>query len=203
MTRALYSSLPERVGLALVVVVEHARAAVQLADDDALGAVDDERPVVRHQRDLAEEDLLLLHVADRLGARLLVGVPHHQADGHLDRRGEGHAALAALIDVVFGLVERVADELDRGGLREVLDREDALEHALQADVLTLVQRDVLLQKLLVALLLDVDEVRDINDLPDLREALPSPEVLLNLSRHVVPSDRKIATVKPPKRQSSA
>ena len=38
--------LARRVGLALVVVEEHARRAVQLADDDALGAVDDERPVV-------------------------------------------------------------------------------------------------------------------------------------------------------------
>ena len=72
--------LARRVGLALVVVVEDARAAVQLADDDALGAVDDERPVVGHERDLAEEDLLLLDVADRLRAGLLVGVPDDQAD---------------------------------------------------------------------------------------------------------------------------
>src|ERR1019366_4931049 len=56
--------LAARVGLALVVVEEDARAAVQLADDDALGAVDDERAGVRLQRDLAEENLLLLDVAD-------------------------------------------------------------------------------------------------------------------------------------------
>ena len=51
-------------------VEEHAGRAVQLADDDALGAVDDERAVVRHQRDVAEVDLLLLDVADGLGAGL-------------------------------------------------------------------------------------------------------------------------------------
>ena len=61
--------LARRVGLALVVIEEDARAAVQLADDDALGAVDDEGAVVGHQRDLAEVDLLLLDVADRLRPR--------------------------------------------------------------------------------------------------------------------------------------
>ena len=50
-------------------VEERARRPVQLADDDALGAVDDERAVVAHQRDVAEVDLLLLDVADRLDAR--------------------------------------------------------------------------------------------------------------------------------------
>ena len=63
--------LARRVGLALVVIEEHARRAVQLADDDALGAVDDERAGVGHQRDLAEVDLLLLDVADRLRRRSL------------------------------------------------------------------------------------------------------------------------------------
>jgi predicted RNA-binding Zn ribbon-like protein len=109
-------------------------------DDDALGAVDDEGAGVGHQRDLAEVDLLLLHVADRLDAGLLVDVPHHQADDHLDRRGEGHAAGAALVDVVLGLLEVVRHELEGARLGEVLDREDALEHALQADVLAPIER---------------------------------------------------------------
>ena len=56
--------LARRVALALVVVEEGARAPVELADDDALGAVDDEGAVLGHQRDFAEVDLLLLHVAD-------------------------------------------------------------------------------------------------------------------------------------------
>ena len=61
--------LAARVRLALVVVEEHARAPVELADDDALGAVDDERAGLGHQRDLAEVDLLLLDVAhDALAA---------------------------------------------------------------------------------------------------------------------------------------
>src|SRR5262249_52616636 len=140
--------------------------------------------VVRHQRDLAEVDLLLLDVANRLGAGLLVGVPYDETNDHLDGRGVSHATLAALIDVVFGLLEVIRDELKRRGLGEVLDREDALEDALEPDVLALIERYILLQKLLVALLLDVDQVGDVDDLRDLREALPNAEIVLNDGCHL-------------------
>ena len=62
---------------------------------------------------------------------LLVDVPDDQAQRHLQRRGEGHAALLALLDVVFRLLELVLDELELRALGEVLDREDRLEHFLQ------------------------------------------------------------------------
>src|SRR5207245_3347533 len=80
-----------------------ARRAVELRDDDALGPVDDEGPVLRHQRDVAEVDLLLLDVADGLDAGLGILVPDHEADRHLQRHGVGHAALLALVDVVLQL----------------------------------------------------------------------------------------------------
>ena len=93
-------------------VEEGARRAVQLRDDDALGAVDDERAVVRHQRDIAEVDLLLLDVADGLHAGLGVLVPHHEPDRDLERHGVGHAALLALVDVVLQLhPDRVAADV--------------------------------------------------------------------------------------------
>ena len=84
-------------------VEERARRPVQLADDDALGAVDDERAVLGHQRDVAEVDLLLLDVADGLHPGLRVLVPDHEPDGDLERHGVGHAALLALVDVVLQL----------------------------------------------------------------------------------------------------
>jgi hypothetical protein len=172
------------VGLALVVVEEHAGRAVELGDDDALGAVDDERAVRGHQRDLAEVDLLLLHIADRLGAGLVVDIPHDQADDHLDRRREGHATGAALVLVVLGAVEAVADELERRGLAEVFDREHALEHRLEADVLAGLEGDVALQKLVVRPLLDVDEIGDLDDALELSEVLAHPEVVLNHHWHL-------------------
>ena len=132
--------LAARVRLALVVVEEDARAAVELADDDALGAVDDERAGLGHQRDLAEVDLLLLDVADDALAAV-AGVVDHELRRHLDRRRERHAALAALVDVVLRLLEVVRDEHELARAVEVLDREDAAEDRLEPDLLPLVRRD--------------------------------------------------------------
>jgi len=126
---------------------------------------------------------LLLDVADRLDPGLLVHVPHDQADDHLDRGRERHAAGATLVDVVLRLLEVVRHELERARLGEVLDREDALEHALQADVLALFDRGIDLQELVVAALLNVDQVGDLDDLLELRKALTCSKVLLDLRRH--------------------
>ncbi len=114
-------------------VEERARRAVQLRDDDPLGAVDDERAVVRHQRDVAEVDLLLLDVADGLDAGLGVLVPDHQPDRHLQRHGVGHAALLALVDVVLQL-ERDGVAADVTDIAAGLVRSAALraQHVLVA-----------------------------------------------------------------------
>ena len=61
--------LARGMALALVVIEEHARRAMHLRDDDALGAVDDERAVHRHQRHVAHIDVLLLDVLDGLARR--------------------------------------------------------------------------------------------------------------------------------------
>ena len=65
--------------LAAVVMEEHARRAVHLRNDDALGAVDDEGAVRRHEWDVAHIDVLLLDVADGAGARLLIDVEGDKA----------------------------------------------------------------------------------------------------------------------------
>ena len=157
-------------------VEEDARRAVELRDDDALGAVDDEGAVVGHDRDFPEVDLLLLHVADRL--RALGVVPRDEPDRDLERRRVGHAALQALLHVVLRLLEHVADELERRGVVEVLDREDRLEHGLQARVLALLRLDLRLQEALEGLLLDLDQVRDLEDRGDLREVLADTRSVL-------------------------
>ena len=58
--------LARAVRLAAVVVEEHARRTMQLRDDHALGAVDDEGAGVGHERNLAHVDFLLLDVLDHL-----------------------------------------------------------------------------------------------------------------------------------------
>ena len=76
---------------------------MQLRNDHALGPVHDEGAVGRHQRNVAEEDFLLLDVADGLVAGLGVLVVDGQPDGDLERRGESHAALLTLLLVVLEL----------------------------------------------------------------------------------------------------
>jgi hypothetical protein len=100
---------PVRDNLAQVVTLrrhaleENAGRAVELGDNHAFGAVDDERAVVRHERNLAEEDFLLLDVADALGAGLRILGVDGQPDRDFQRSGVGHPALLALLLVVFQL----------------------------------------------------------------------------------------------------
>ena len=82
---------------------------MELRDDDALGAVDDEGAVLAHQRNVAEEDFLLLDVAHGLRAGLRILVVDGEAHGDLERGRVGHAALFALGLVVLQLqTDRVA-----------------------------------------------------------------------------------------------
>ena len=166
--------LARAVGLALVVVEEDARRAVHLADDDALGAVDDEGAVVGHERHVAHVDILLLDVADRARAGFLVDVPHHELQRDLERRGIGDAALLALLDVVLGLFEFVLHELEAGALGEVLDREHPAEDLLQARLGALGRRDRALQEALVGALLHLDEVGHRRHRLDVAEETTNP-----------------------------
>ena len=76
---------------------------MQLADNDTLGAVDDEGAILRHQGDVAEKDLLFFNVANRFGARFRVLVIDGEANRDLEGRRVGHAALFALRLVVLQL----------------------------------------------------------------------------------------------------
>ena len=100
---AIRNNLAEEIAAIVGGFVKHARRAMQLADDDALGAVDDECAVLGHQRNIAEENFLFLDVANVFRARLGVFVVNRQADGDLERRGIRHAALLAFVHVVFEL----------------------------------------------------------------------------------------------------
>ena len=103
-----------RYGALVHLVEEHSGRAVELGDDDPLGAVDDEGAVVGHERDVPEVDFLLLDIPDRPHPRLRVLVVHRETDGDLERNGVRHAPLLALLDVVLelqtdGVAASVAD----------------------------------------------------------------------------------------------
>src|SRR5215510_7792133 len=62
------NDLSQEVGAVVGSLKEHAGRTVELAHDHALRAVHDERAVLRHQRNIAKENFLLLDVADALVA---------------------------------------------------------------------------------------------------------------------------------------
>ena len=76
---------------------------MQLADNHALGAVDDERTVVGHQRNLAEKDFFFLDVANRFDVGVRILVVNSQADLDLQRHAVTHAAFLTLLLIVLVL----------------------------------------------------------------------------------------------------
>ena len=180
---------PRGQGLALVVVEEDAGRALELTHHHALGAVDDEGPLVGHEGQLAQVHFLAALLADGLGLGLLVLVVDHQAEGDLQRDGERHAPVVALLDRVLRIPEVVRVELEARVPVVIVDREDRPEDALQAGLFSPVGRDVLLEERLVRALLDLDEVRDLDDGRDLAEVLADPAPALNRACHMVSRGR--------------
>ena len=178
--------LARRVGLALVVVEEHARRTVHLRDDDPLRTVDDEGALLGHERDVAHVDVLLLDVLHGAGASLFVGLEHDQAQLDLQRRGEGHVALDAFLDVVLRLFELVGHVFEHGALVEVLDREHRLEHRLDALVAAVGRAHFALQELFVGGALNLDQVRHLHGFGDAAERLTDPLLSSEGLRHFVP-----------------
>ena len=164
--------LARGMGLALVVIEEHAGRAVHLRNDHALGAVDDEGAVVGHERNVAHVDILLLDVLDRTRAGLLVDIEDDEAQRHLERRGVSHAALTALVDVVFRRLEFVFDELELRRIGKIGNREDRFEDGLQALVGTPADGLLHQQELVIRCLLNLDEVRHLRHFFDFPEKLP-------------------------------
>src|SRR5205823_5469162 len=115
----------------------NAGRAMQLADDDALGAVDDELAAADHDGHIAEVDFLL--------DRLFLDEPEPDAE----RPAIGQAQLPALVGVIARLVELVLDVLQAQSLVVTFDGEDFAQDAFQPGELALVGWNVELQESLV------------------------------------------------------
>jgi hypothetical protein len=157
------------VGLAFVVLEEHAGRAVQLRHDHALGAVDDERAGVRHERNLAHVHLLLLQFLDRRLGRL--AIHDRQPDFRTQRRGIGEPALLALLHVERRLAEHVRDEVEPRVARVARDRKDRVERGLKALGLAALWRGLGLQESRVAFQLRRQQVRNVEHVRALGKAL--------------------------------
>ena len=175
--------LPRGMGLAAIVIEEHARAPVQLADDDPLGAVDDEGAVARHEGQFPHEHFLLLDVLDDLAAGGRGLVVDDQAGEHAQGSGEGEAADLALALVEGGLAEAVADVVQLDVPRVADDRHDAVEGAVQADLDALLRCLLLLEEGAVGVELRLQQERNLQDRRALAEILADPLLFSERESH--------------------
>ncbi len=143
-------------GLGLDDVIDAGRA-VELADHDAFGAVDDELAAADHDRHVAEVDFFL----DRL---LLV-----EAQPDAERPAVGQPQLPALIGTVARLAQLVLDVLQAERLVVALDREDFPQDAFQAGGRALFGRHVQLQEAVVGLGLHVGQRRHLDGVAEAAE----------------------------------
>ncbi len=135
------------VSLAAVMVKQDTGRTVHLADDNALGAIDDERAVLGHQGHVAHVNILFLDIENGAGFGFGIDLEHDQAQGYLHRRGIGYAPLAAFLDIIFGIFELVVDEVHFGSAGKIADRENAAQRLFEARDIS--DRRVRTQKLFI------------------------------------------------------
>jgi hypothetical protein len=109
---------------------------MQLRNDDALGAVDDESALRRHERDLAHVDLLFLRPT--LFAQL---------ESDMERSAESLAFALRLERAQLWLADFVMAEVEDSLLVVTLDRENFAEDGLEPVILAFTEWNVLLQKI--------------------------------------------------------
>ena len=126
-------------------------------------------PFIVIKRHVAHIDVLLLDVLDGPRGGVGIDVEHDEAQGHLQGRGIGHAALAALVDVIFRRFELIFDEFEQRGVGEIGDRKHRFEDGLQAFVGTTALRLVDEQKLVVGGFLNFNQIWHFRDFADVAE----------------------------------
>src|SRR5690606_8684280 len=157
------------VGLATVVLEEHAGRAVQLRNNDALGAVDDEGTVFGHERDLAHVHFLFLDLADRGAAGL--AVHQHQANLGAQRRRVRQPTLLAFLNIKDRVAQGIADKLESSHAIVAHDRENGIEGGLQALFFAFGRWSFRLKKSIERFQLSRQKVRDVLHVGTLGEAL--------------------------------
>ena len=130
--------------------------AVQLADDDPFGAIDDEGALRGHQGQLAHEHFFLFRPLFLL-----------EQKGDMQRRAVGDALAQAFQPVVFWLADFVAVKIQDAFAIVTFDGKNLGEDRLQSDVLALGRRRVGLEEFPVGIGLQLDQIGRGNDLLDL------------------------------------
>ena len=118
-------------------VEEYPWRSVQLTDDYAFGAVDDERPLFGHQWKLAEKDRLLDHIFNWVFFTFLVS--GYQSQNRSQWCGESHSALSAFFLTVTRITDGIVHVFKGVDAVGIAYREDASEYQMEASVFPLVR----------------------------------------------------------------
>src|SRR5580700_4711809 len=119
---AVRNNFPQEIAAVVGGLEENSGRTVQLADDHALGPIDDECAVLGHQRNIAEENFLLFNVANGLRPGIGIFVVNGQTNGDFQRRGIGHAALLAFVHVILELQSDRVSALVAESRRVLIER---------------------------------------------------------------------------------
>src|SRR3984957_2836316 len=168
---------------------------MQLRNDDAFRAVDDESTVVGHERQFAEIDLLLAHVLDGLLGAAGLLVEHHEAHFDAQRGRVGESAQLAFLDVEHGFAKAIAHVLERRVAGVAGNGEYAVERGMQADFVALRFGDVRLQEPAVRIQLDREQIWRAENARTLAEVLANALLFGERIRHVMITLSSIAALR--------
>jgi len=147
------------------VIKKDTRRTVQLIDDHPFRPVNDEGTVFRHQRNFAEVNFLFLDIADLLGFGRFtgtfpfggaIGLKHNQPDHDLQGSRVGHSFLNTFFHIIPDITQFIAHKFQRTFPAEIRNRKNALESTLQTESAPLHRCNILLEKFLVRLCLNID-----------------------------------------------
>ena len=125
-----------------------ARRSVQLADDNALRAVDNESTAFGHHRDFTDVDVFIYN-----------GVFVFKSEINMKRGAVSISVFDAVNGILLRKAQGIRDELQDHLFVKTFDWEDFVENLLETLVFTLVFRDVELQERFIGVDLNTDEVR--------------------------------------------
>ena len=126
---------------------------MQLTYHHTLGTVNDKRGAIRHQRKLAQINFTLLNL-------LIVA---HQAQRQIQRRTVRGSVSNTIAIIARHIAPSVRNILQAILIVIILNRKKVLEDRLQADLFAFRRRNKLLQKLLVGIQLQTQQIQRRND----------------------------------------
>ena len=168
------------VSLALVIFKENARGAVQLGDDNSLRAVDDERALLGHERDLAHVDFIL---PDFFYSRRGVTVIDLELDLGTKAAGVAQTTELALCNIKLWLSQVITNKTKAGQPIVAGNREDRGKGGLKTDIFAGIRLNISLQEICIRPQLNIQQGGHCEDARTIGEAFPDALLFSERVRH--------------------